>query len=222
MLALWGSFLLLGKVGKGISEESVAERNQWDPGTGWKVWGRVGLWCSAVMGKWARDSNIKPVRGGETLRMSEAPLLLPVLNTHTGPAGTGWSHLQCCKKLFLPQPLLLTLCSCKAAGKGKNGKGGKDSCQGYQNGDSAWPKPFAVSPEPFWATSGKSCISSSSCRILMLRWTHCSDRAAVPEGLQIYGSHVLEIPSLLVTQRRCLAWPVMLNLLPIPKVSSSP
>lgn len=35
MLALWGSFLLLGKVGKGISgEESVAEMNQWDPRTG--------------------------------------------------------------------------------------------------------------------------------------------------------------------------------------------
>lgn len=102
-----------------------------------------------MRGKWARDSDIKPGRGGETLRMSEAPLPLAMLSTHTGPAGTGWSHLQCCKKLFLPQPLLLTLCSSKAAEEEKNGEGGKDSCQGYQNGDSDWPKPFAVNPEPF-------------------------------------------------------------------------
>lgn len=30
----------------------------------------------------------------------------------------------------------------------------------------------------------------------------CSDRAAVPEGLQVRGPSVLEIPSVLVTQRR--------------------
>lgn len=44
MLALWGSFLLLGKVGNGISgQESVAERNQWDPGTGGPQGGWEGL-----------------------------------------------------------------------------------------------------------------------------------------------------------------------------------
>lgn len=48
MLAVLGSFLPLGKVGKGISgEERVAERNQWDPGTGgpqrgWEIWKESG------------------------------------------------------------------------------------------------------------------------------------------------------------------------------------
>lgn len=80
--------------------------------------------------------------------MSEAPLLLPVHNTHTGAAGAGWSHLQCCKKLFLPQPLLLALCSSKAAGKGEDGKGRKNSCQRCEDGDSEWLKPFAVNLSP--------------------------------------------------------------------------
>lgn len=44
MQGLWGSVLLLGKVGKGTSGEgSVAERDQWEPGTGQPRWGR-GRW----------------------------------------------------------------------------------------------------------------------------------------------------------------------------------
>lgn len=92
------------------------------------------------------------MRSGETLEsfgMSGVPLLLPMHSTHTGPAGTGLTHLQCCKKLFLPQRLLLTLCSSRAAGEGENGgeRRRKTHVRGTRRSRGrGWPKPFAVNP----------------------------------------------------------------------------
>lgn len=82
-----------------------------------------------------------------SFKMSGAPLLLPMHSTHTGPSGTGLSHLQCCKKLFLPQHLLLTACSSRAAEEGEHGEGRKGSPWGTRTSrDGDWSKPFAVNP----------------------------------------------------------------------------
>lgn len=208
MLPLWRNFLLLGKVGKGISgEESVAERDQWDPGTGGPQWGWESLRESgSVMfscdGEVGERQQHKACEGWGNFQDDEAPLLLPMHNTHTGPAGTGWSHLQSCKKLFLPQPLLLTLCSSKAAGKGENGKRRENSCQRYQNGDSEWAKPIAVNPEPFWSHLREKLQQ----QLLRL------DAQVVPLLRQISSARgsaniwctCLETPSFLITQRRGL------------------
>lgn len=177
---------------KGGWEESVGP---WDRRATARMGNLEGEWVCDVQLWWGSGQEIeKPVRGGEA-QDEWSPSASSNAQHPPGPAGTGWSHLQCCKKLFLPQPLLLTPCSSKAAGKGENGKEGKNSCQRYQMETVIGPSPLLWTLSPSDATWGKSC-RSRSCTILMLRWTHCSDRAAVPEGLEIYGAHVLEIQSL--------------------------
>lgn len=86
-------------------------------------------------------------------------------------------------------------------GRERMEKGGKTHVRGTRMEMVTGPSPLLWTLSSSDATWGKSC-SSSSCCISMLRWTHCSDRAAVPEGLQVCGPRVPEIPSLLVTQRR--------------------
>ena len=141
--------------------------------------------------------------------MSGAPLLLPMHSIHTGPAGTGSTHLQRCKKLFLPQHLLLTFCSSRAAGKAENGgeRRGKTHVGGTRRsrgGD--WPKPFAVNPVALLTQpEGKAAEAAAVV-------SPCSDRpvAQTEQQCQRVCKYVvrvfwlLEIPSLLLMQRKGL------------------
>lgn len=141
--------------------------------------------------------------------MSGAPLLLPMHSTHTGPAGIGLTHLQHCKKLFLPHHLLFTLCCSKAAGEGENG--GKKRRKTHVGGTRRsrggdCPKPFAVNPAALlMPPEGKATEVAAVA-------SPCSDRpiAQTEQQCQRVGKYVvqvfclLEIPSLLVIQRRGL------------------